>query len=600
MRVLTFARFDRLGSIIVGAALLTCISRLYAQPTLQITSPANGAAYSPGQTFSVSVSASGAISSVLIMGPEPFGFTAPVSTVPYQISIQIPTTTSPNKYTLTAVGMNAQGQPVARASFTIAVQRTDAPASLSVRPSLLKLNIGQNGYLRVVGTYSDGSVADLSQAPSTTFVSNAPAIATVNNYGAVAALSSGSTTIMVNGTVQVPVTVAPALKIAPRQKALYAGQSQQFFPTLSNASVPTVSWLLNPQGVGSVSSSGIYTAPSSITSQQTVLLTATDASNDTATATITLLPALAMSVTPSSVNLSASQTAQFSTAFSNTVNSRVNWSLTPPTGQISPLGFYTAPTSITSPQTVTLKATSTVDGTTAASATINLLPPTFATVTTASSISAFYPVNANSSVALSATVTSTGGTVGVGTVTFTILQGATVIGSPITSGTVTAGVVYANFLLPVGMASGSYIVQAVYNPGTGFATSSDSTHTLVLTRVPQPTTLYGSDAGNSGPTNARLWTFTIGNTSSAVASAAQIIGFSLNQASGPICTPVIPSLPLNIGDIAPGATVPFNVVIDFSSCASSPTVKFTLFVAFSANAGAADGFIQRNNERPLE
>jgi hypothetical protein len=585
-------------STITLASTLVCIASLHAQPTLQITSPANGAVFRPGQTITVSVTGSG-IASVFIAGEGPLGYTAPVSGPPFQFSVPIPATITPKQYTLTAIGLGASGQKGASAQITIAIQRSDSPVSLHVQPSVLRLNVGQAGYLRVSGTYSDGTVAYLTQAASTTFVSSAPAIATVNNYGAVTAVSSGSTTITVNGTVQVPVTVAPALKVAPRQKALYAGQSQQFFPTLANASVPSVSWMLNPQGVGSVSSSGIYTAPSSITSQQTVLLTATDASNDTATATITLLPALAMSVTPSSVSLSASQTAQFSTAFSNTVNSRVNWSLTPAIGEISPLGFYTAPPSITSPQTVILKATSTVDGTTAATAAINLLSPPYATVTTASNLSAFYPVNATSAVPLSATVTSTGGTVGTGTVTFTVLQGTTVIGSPLTSGTVTAGVAYATLALPIGMASGSYTIQVVYNPGTGFVTSSDSTHMLTLSRVPQPTTLYGSDAGFSGPASALQWTFSIGNSASVVANAAQITGFSLDQASGPICTPVIPSLPLSIGNIAPGTTVPVSVVIDFSSCVFSPTLRFTLFVVFSANAGAANGFIQRNNERPL-
>lgn len=295
--------------IIVSTLALTV---LRAQPSLQITSPANGAAFSPGQTFTVSVVPSGGITTVFVIGEDPLGASSPQSTAPYQFTFLISTRIRPRQYKLTAIGEVTPGQPVASSQITITIQRSDSPVSIRAQPSILKLNIGKNGYLRVIGTYSDGSTADLTQAPSTSFVSSAPAIATVTSQGIVTAVAAGSTTILVNGTVQVPVTVAPAAKIAPPQKALYASQSQQFYPTLADASVPSVSWSLNP-GLGSVSGTGLYTAPASITSQQTVALTATSTSNNaiSAQSTITLLPQLAMSLSPSSVNLFPSQTVQF-------------------------------------------------------------------------------------------------------------------------------------------------------------------------------------------------------------------------------------------------------------------------------------------------
>jgi len=363
-------------SIIVSAAMLTCLASLYAQ-TIQITSPANGAVYSPGQTVAVTVSASAGFSSIFVGSQDPLGTSAPASTAPYQFSLLVPATTPQQQYTITAGGVTPSGQLVTSTPITIIVQRPDSPVSLRVDPSMLKMNIGDNSYLGVWGTYSDGSVAYIRFAASTTFVSNAPAIATVNNYGVVTGVSSGSTTILVNGTVQVPVTVAPAMRIAPVKVALYASQSQKFFPTLSaNSSVPSVTWSLNP-AVGSVNGSGVYTAPSQVTSSQTVLITATATSNSSisATATITLLPPVAINVAPLAVNLYPSQTVQFSSSLSNTVNYRVNWSILPANvGQIDLLGLYTAPASIASPQMVAATATSTVDGVTAASATINLLP----------------------------------------------------------------------------------------------------------------------------------------------------------------------------------------------------------------------------------
>jgi hypothetical protein len=247
--------------MIPAAMLLASLVSLQAQSTLQITSPTNGTVFSPGQTITVSVSASTGLSAVFIVGENPIGFSAPLYTAPYQFSVPLPTTIRPKQYVLTAEGVVTPGHVVRSTPITIVVQRSDSPTSLRLQPSVVNLDIGQNAYLRVVGTYSDNSTADLTQAASTTFVSNSPAIATVNAYGAVTAVSSGSTTILVNGTVVVPVTVAPAMEIAPRQKALYAGQSGGFYPTLANSSVPSVTWSISPPGVGSINSSRVYTAP---------------------------------------------------------------------------------------------------------------------------------------------------------------------------------------------------------------------------------------------------------------------------------------------------------------------------------------------------
>ena len=107
------------------------------------------------------------------------------------------------------------------------------------------------------------------------------------------------------------------------------------------------------------------------------------------------------------------------------------------------------------------------------------------TTITAANASASFSTSSQS-VTLSATVTSGAGTVNSGTVTFTVTQGATQIGSSVTSGTVASGAASATFTLPGSTAAGSYTITAVYNPGAGFATSSDATHTLTVTGSAAP------------------------------------------------------------------------------------------------------------------
>ena len=104
--------------------------------------------------------------------------------------------------------------------------------------------------------------------------------------------------------------------------------------------------------------------------------------------------------------------------------------------------------------------------------------------------------NADQTVSLSATVTSTAGTVNQGTVTFTIktLDGLTTIGTPITSATVSGGNASASFTLPANTAAGDYKIEAVYSGGSNFNGSSDTTKKLTVTKAAIVTTVTVADA----------------------------------------------------------------------------------------------------------
>jgi MBG domain-containing protein/Big-like domain-containing protein/galactose oxidase-like protein len=116
-----------------------------------------------------------------------------------------------------------------------------------------------------------------------------------------------------------------------------------------------------------------------------------------------------------------------------------------------------------------------------------ILNATAATQTTASNASANYSLQ-DQTVALSATVTSNS-VVNAGTVTFTVKNSSNAtIGSAVTSGTVSAGSASANFTLPATTPTGTYSINAAYSGATGFAASSDSTHTLTVNQADQTIT----------------------------------------------------------------------------------------------------------------
>jgi hypothetical protein len=95
------------------------------------------------------------------------------------------------------------------------------------------------------------------------------------------------------------------------------------------------------------------------------------------------------------------------------------------------------------------------------------------------SVSANYSA-IDQTVTLSARVTGSDGPVNGGTVTFTVLQGCTQIGSPATSGPVSSGAASATYILPGVTPAGNYMIQAIYNGSVGFLISSSSSYNLTI------------------------------------------------------------------------------------------------------------------------
>jgi hypothetical protein len=132
---------------------------------------------------------------------------------------------------------------------------------------------------------------------------------------------------------------------------------------------------------------------------------------------------------------------------------------------------------------------------------------------------------ASQSVTLSATVSSIGGTVNAGTVTFSVFAGSTQIGSSVTSGTVNAGAASASFTLPGGTAAGTYTIDASYNAGGSFTASSDNTHHLTVGAASTTTAVANASATFSG--SSQSVTLGAAVTSSAGSVSGGTVTFSV-------------------------------------------------------------------------
>jgi RHS repeat-associated protein len=212
--------------------------------------------------------------------------------------------------------------------------------------------------------------------------------------------------IYINGTSTFGTTGDPfdgiTVSVSPSTASLNAGQTKQFTSSVNSAN-PAVTWSISPASVGSISSNGLYTAPTSISTQQTVIVTATSQndSSKTASATVALYPQFTLSVSPVSSTLYANGTQQFAATVTNTSNTAVTWSVSGG-GTITSAGLYTAPASVNAQQTVTVSATSQANPSITATASLTLMPPV--TVTLSPTTATLY---ASQTQQLTATVTNT-------------------------------------------------------------------------------------------------------------------------------------------------------------------------------------------------
>src|SRR2546427_6137839 len=187
----------------------------------------------------------------------------------------------------------------------------------------------------------------------------------------------------------VPITgagIASTVSISPTTAIVQAGNSQQFNASVLATTNATLNWLVNGiQGgnsvVGSISSQGLYTAPGQVSSNSSVIVTASDGTGQ-ANASVTVVPpatSVSVSISPTSASVQVGQSKQFTATISGTTNTAVNWLVNgglggnSTVGTISSAGLYTAPSSVPA-NSVTVTAQSAYDSTSSANATVTVTP----------------------------------------------------------------------------------------------------------------------------------------------------------------------------------------------------------------------------------
>ena len=194
------------------------------------------------------------------------------------------------------------------------------------------------------------------------------------------------------------------------------------------------------------------------------------------------------------------------------------------------------------------------------------LSTAISTTTTAAPASATQS-SQDQTVNFNATVTSSGSAIDGGTVTFTVKSGATVIGTPVTSGTVAGGAATASYTLPGGTPAANYIIQAVYNPASGYASSSDSSQVLAVDQVSSSTTVSAASATFSGTAQSLTLSATVSSPSGPVNEGT--VTFTVKSGATVIGTPV------TSGTVAAG-----SATASYTLPGGTPAANYTIDAVF--------------------
>lgn len=193
-----------------------------------------------------------------------------------------------------------------------------------------------------------------------------------------------------SASVMLTIVSAVTVYVSPPSASLQINGSsqntQQFFATVKNATNLAVTWEVNgiaggSAALGSISPNGVYSVPTAVPNPNPINVTAVSVADPTisASATVTIVPAVVVSVSPIAPVISFGGTQQFSASVQNSSNMGVTWSVhdvnqggPAAIGTISSSGLYTAPASGPSSSRITISATSVVDSSQTASTPIIL------------------------------------------------------------------------------------------------------------------------------------------------------------------------------------------------------------------------------------
>jgi hypothetical protein len=288
--------------------------------------------------------------------------------------------------TLAAACSGTSSEPHSAAAQGVDVQVV--PSTATVAP-----NATTRLAAAVTGTANTAVTWTVVQASGGTVDSTGlyTAPATAGSYTVRATSVADSTA---HGDAAVTVTAPPppvTVTISPRTPSVTAGGTIAFTATVANATNTAVTWSVTGTTCGTITSAGVYTAPSAAGTCSVAAKSVQDPTrSDTTTVTVTAPPppppAVTVSLSPSPAATNSCLTLTFTATVANATNKTVTWSVQEGAagGTITTAGVYTAPANA---GTYHVVATSVADGTKAAVSTVTVTDKILSVTTSPATVS---------------------------------------------------------------------------------------------------------------------------------------------------------------------------------------------------------------------
>jgi hypothetical protein len=301
-----------------------------------------------------------------------------------------PTTLSDNRALFTVVVSNSAGSAVSGAATLNVSGATVGAPSITTQPVSANVSAGQTATFSVAaagtspfsyqwqksGISISGANAASYTTPATALSDNGTLFRVVVSNSAGSATSNAATLNVGGGT-----GVAPAVTTQPVSADVNTGQTATFFVTTSGTAPLSYQWQKNGIAVSGANAASYTTSPT-IQSDDRALFTvavsnsAGSATSNTATLNVHAVAGVTIAVSPTSATVALGTTQQFIGTVNGSSNTAVTWGVSgagcsgAACGSVSSAGLYTPPTSIPSPATVNVMATSVADSTKSASASV--------------------------------------------------------------------------------------------------------------------------------------------------------------------------------------------------------------------------------------
>lgn len=295
---------------------------------------------------------------------------------------------SPDTVTITVTSLT---NPGVTGSTVVTISSTNV--NVSVSPSSVSVGIGGKQQFTATVTGSSNTAVTWSLSGydcagttcgtiSASGLYSAPATAPNPPFVTITATSVADPTK--SASASVTITQVVGVTIAPTTAQVVEGQTKQFTASVTGTTNTGVTWSVSGtgcsgSGCGTISSSGLYTAPDSVPTQVVVTATSDADQSVSASATLSILAPVDVTVSPTSVIVALGSQETFQVSVTGSTNKAVTWSVSGSgcsgnsCGTISSAGVYTAPASLPSPATVIVKATSQAMTSSSASATVSLV-----------------------------------------------------------------------------------------------------------------------------------------------------------------------------------------------------------------------------------